>query len=116
MLFGAADKIKLDYAAAVLGLPGKMDVQGSDVATLWARNRFAEIGAYCVSDVVQTAVLFARWAHLRGIASTEEVGMLLDSFSKMWAVGLPGDKAGVVVTQGVNQVVGACNWERLRPT
>jgi predicted PolB exonuclease-like 3'-5' exonuclease len=116
MLFGASDKIKLDHAAAMIGLPGKLDTVGADVAALWARNRFRTIGTYCVTDVIQNVVLFIRWAHLRGLASTEEVNAALDSISSYSSVSyLPTSPASQVsVAEGIHKVVSNCDWESLK--
>lgn len=116
MLFGAADKIKLDHAAALIGLPGKLDTVGADVAELWARNRFQAIGTYCVTDVIQTAVLFIRWAHLRGLASAVEVNAALDSISAYSSGGyLSTSRASQVsVAEGIHKVVSNCDWNSLK--
>jgi len=116
MLFGAADKIRLDHAAAVIGLPGKMDVAGADVADLWARNRFLTIGTYCVTDVIQTAILFIRWAFLRGLATADEVNGALNSIASYPSTTyLPTDAASLVsVAEGIKKVVSNCDWDSLK--
>lgn len=116
MLFGAADKIRLDHAATLLGLPGKLDVAGTQVATLWAKNRFQTIGSYCVTDVIQTAVIFIRWAHLRGLASTEEVNTALDSISSYASDGYlsTSPASHISVAEGISKVVSNCDWNSLK--
>lgn len=116
MLFGATDKIKLDHAACLVGLPGKGDIQGSDVQELWARNRFLDIGAYNVSDVVTLAVLFIRWAHLRGLASKEEVNAALDSVLAYPMSGYPSGTPPTIlaISEGLNMVSKKCDWKSLK--
>jgi predicted PolB exonuclease-like 3'-5' exonuclease len=64
--FGAARAAKLDVAARAAGMPGKLGVDGSDVARLVAEGRLAEVQRYCVTDVVQTAAVYLRLELVRG--------------------------------------------------
>ncbi len=116
MFFGAADKLKLDHAAALIGLPGKLDTVGADVAALWARNRFQAVGTYCVTDVVQTVVLFIRWAHLRGLATAEEVNAALDTISGFSSESYlsTSPASHVSVAEGIRKVVRNCDWNSLK--
>jgi predicted PolB exonuclease-like 3'-5' exonuclease len=50
----------------LIGLPGKGQIDGADVQTLWESGRLAEIAAYCRRDVIQTYFLFLRLELLRG--------------------------------------------------
>lgn len=59
--FGAAKMTKLDTLAKLIGLPGKLGVDGSQVAGLYEQGRIDEIAAYCCADVAQTALLLLRW-------------------------------------------------------
>jgi predicted PolB exonuclease-like 3'-5' exonuclease len=45
----------LNLAAKLIGMPGKMDTKGSDVAEMVAAGRIEEVISYCLSDVAQTA-------------------------------------------------------------
>ncbi len=63
---GAARSWKLDVEARSMGLPGKMDVCGDDVVAMVATGRLAEVGAYCMSDVAQTAFVLLRVLLCRG--------------------------------------------------
>lgn len=116
MMFGATEKLKLDHVAAVMGLPGKMDVSGGEVQELWARKRYLTVGSYCVTDVVQLLVLFLRWSFIRGLASVAEVNESIDSIaqypSKHYVEG--SDIADTSVRNGINQVVSNCDWEALK--
>lgn len=64
--FGAAPKMKLDAVAKLIGLPGKMGIDGSKVAGLFAKGKIADIADYCLTDCLQTAFVFMRYSLLRG--------------------------------------------------
>ena len=61
----------LDTWAKMVGLPGKGDVDGSQVAELWAAGEHERIRSYCLDDVAQTARLWLEWRHLTGSLVTE---------------------------------------------
>lgn len=63
---GASRYISLNAAARLIGLPGKMDVDGSQVEALFRRGQLEVIRRYCLADVVQTAFLFLRFQLLQG--------------------------------------------------
>lgn len=64
--FGAAKPSRLDVLAKLCGMPGKVGVDGKDVAPMVQAGRIAEVRAYCLCDVVQTAGVFLRVQLLRG--------------------------------------------------
>jgi 3'-5' exonuclease len=63
---GAAPSAPLDLYAKLVGLPGKEDVAGKDVQALYASGDLDRITAYCMSDVVQTWLVFLRYRLLEG--------------------------------------------------
>jgi hypothetical protein len=63
---GAARSVPLDAVARLVGLPGKVGVDGSQVEGLFRAGQLAAIQSYCLSDVVQTALLFLRFRLLQG--------------------------------------------------
>lgn len=63
--------IKLDAAARLIGLPGKMGVDGSKVAALYAAGQMDTISAYCYTDVIQTAFVLLRFRLTRGLLSPD---------------------------------------------
>lgn len=69
--YGAAKCGSLDQVARLVGLPGKLGTDGTSVAGLAAEGRWAEIHAYCLTDVAQTALLERRVAYLRGMLTLE---------------------------------------------
>jgi 3'-5' exonuclease len=68
---GVAPAAPLDLYAKLVGLPGKESVAGKDVAALYARRAIDEITAYCMSDVVQTWLLFLRYQLTAGVLTPE---------------------------------------------
>jgi predicted PolB exonuclease-like 3'-5' exonuclease len=63
---GAAQSAPLDLYAKLVGLPGKEEVVGADVQKLYAAGDLDRIAAYCMTDVVQTYLLFLRCRLLDG--------------------------------------------------
>ncbi len=68
---GAVRAGKLDALTRLIGLPGKGDVNGSQVEGLYKAGQLATIQNYCLADVVQTALLFLRFRLLQGQLSPE---------------------------------------------
>jgi hypothetical protein len=64
--YGAARQPSLDALARLVGMPGKMEVDGSMVQGMYEQGRHAEIRDYCLHDVVQTSFVFLRTELLRG--------------------------------------------------
>jgi len=64
--YGASRMPSLTALAQLVGMPGKMDVDGSKVQSMFEHRRFAEIRDYCLHDVVQTTFVFLRAELLRG--------------------------------------------------
>lgn len=67
----AAPTAPLDLYAKLLGLPGKEGVAGKDVQALYGEGALDRIVAYCMTDVVQTWLLFLRYRLLEGTLSAE---------------------------------------------
>lgn len=63
---GAARGMSLDMLARVIGLPGKVGVDGSQVEGLFHAGQLEAIKNYCLSDVAQTAFLLLRFRLLQG--------------------------------------------------
>lgn len=51
---------KLEHLARLMGLPGKVGFDGGMVHAAWEAGEQDRIDAYCLSDVYQTALVFAR--------------------------------------------------------
>jgi predicted PolB exonuclease-like 3'-5' exonuclease len=56
----------LDLLSRIIGLPGKYLIEGEDVEYLYRLKRLKEINQYCITDVLQTFLLFLRVELLRG--------------------------------------------------
>ena len=63
---GATRAGKLDAVARLIGLPGKVGIDGSQVEGLYRAGQLATIQRYCLADVAQTALLFLRFRLLQG--------------------------------------------------
>ncbi len=63
---GSSPSAPLDLYAKLVGLPGKDSVSGKDVALLYEQGALGRIAAYCMSDVVQTWLLYLRYRLLSG--------------------------------------------------
>lgn len=62
----SGERLHMDDAARLIGLPGKDGVDGSQVAGLVAAGDMDAVRAYCSRDVVQTTYLYLRYRLLRG--------------------------------------------------
>jgi predicted PolB exonuclease-like 3'-5' exonuclease len=63
---GAARAMSLDAIARLIGLPGKVGVDGSQVEGLYKGGQLGAIKRYCLADVAQTSLLFLRFRLLQG--------------------------------------------------
>lgn len=70
--FGASRMPSLGALAQLVGMPGKMDVDGSKVQSMHEHGRHSEIRDYCLHDVVQTTFVFLRAEILRGRLSPDD--------------------------------------------
>jgi hypothetical protein len=68
---GAARSMSLDSVARLIGLPGKIGVDGSQVEGLWKAGQLELIKSYCLADVAQTALLFLRFRLIQGMLDPE---------------------------------------------
>lgn len=70
--FGAVyPRNSLNLLSKLIGLPGKYTIEGEDVEYLFRQGRHKEINQYCITDVLQTYVLFLRVELLRGRLTQE---------------------------------------------
>jgi predicted PolB exonuclease-like 3'-5' exonuclease len=61
----------LNEMAAICGFPGKIDVDGKQIAELWLENDLSQIIAYNEFDVLTTYLLWLRMAKFSGHVSEE---------------------------------------------
>lgn len=83
--YGASTRVSLDEMAAVLGVPGKLDVAGADVWPLYRAGAIDTIRAYCETDVLTTTLIFARYAHHRGWLDADRAAALDASVQRFLA-------------------------------
>ena len=57
----------LDEMAQLIGLPGKLGMDGSQVWQAYQDGKLDEIRNYCETDVVNTWLVYARFQLLRGV-------------------------------------------------
>jgi predicted PolB exonuclease-like 3'-5' exonuclease len=62
----------LDDLAQLLGLPGKLGMDGSQVWSAYQAGRLAEIRQYCETDVVNTYLVYLRFQLMRGALTRDE--------------------------------------------
>lgn len=62
----------LDELAKLMGLPGKLGMDGSAVWQGWCEGRIDDIRDYCETDVVNTYLVWLRFQVMRGVMSAEE--------------------------------------------
>ena len=60
---GAGTRFSLDSLCRSFGLPGKGDVDGSQVGEMVARGQMEQIACYCAEDTLQTLLCACKWMH-----------------------------------------------------
>ena len=97
--YGAARASKLDVIARSIGLPGKVGVAGKDVGPMVHAGKLAEVQAYCLCDVVQTAGVFLRVQLLRGELEPERYRAAM----KGLLAAIEGDERLTPVAEGIDR-------------
>ena len=62
----------LDELAKLMGLPGKLGMDGGAVWGAWQQGRVDEIRDYCETDVANTYLVFLRFQQMRGVLTPAE--------------------------------------------
>ena len=62
----------LDALAQLMGLPGKLGMEGSQVWEAHQAGKLAEIRNYCETDVVNTYLIYLRFQMMRGALTAEQ--------------------------------------------
>jgi predicted PolB exonuclease-like 3'-5' exonuclease len=97
---GAAGAAPLDLYAKLVGLPGKEDVAGADVQELYAAGSLERIAAYCMTDVVQTFLLFLRHRLVEGALTpdgyAESAALARNTLPQLFARRLSQEERGVL--------------------
>lgn len=76
---GAIRREKLMYLCSIIGLPGKPEVDGSMVHKLFAAGEYEKIASYVQCDVIEEALVFIKYLHVRGELSTGLINNLIYS-------------------------------------
>lgn len=71
-LYSGRQNAPLNEIALLLGLPGKLGMDGSKVFDAWRAGQLDAIRAYCETDVMNTWLVYLRWQAMRGHLSEEE--------------------------------------------
>lgn len=91
--YGAVRSMKLDDAAHLVGLPGKVagGLTGASVHDIYksslahpelAREKMISVGRYCLQDAIQTALIFLRTRFHVGKIDREEFNRCLETFAQ----------------------------------
>jgi 3'-5' exonuclease len=102
---GASRAGKLDAIARLIGLPGKIGVDGSQVDGLYQAGHLESIQKYCLADVAQTALLFLRFRLLQGQLAPD--GYRERTSALLEALAADGRVAEVVDQLSRDQLLGA---------
>ncbi len=96
--FGAVRGLKLDLLCTMAGIPGKFDVSGDQVHSLYYEKKLDEIKEYCESDVLNTYWLYLKYELLKGNLIMEDYLTYLDGMKER----LPQQKSYTdIFTKGV---------------
>jgi hypothetical protein len=68
----------LDEVARLLGFPGKLGMDGSQVWDAYQQGELVKIRSYCETDVVNTYLVFLRFQLMRGLLTAEQYEQELD--------------------------------------
>jgi predicted PolB exonuclease-like 3'-5' exonuclease len=63
----------LDEISVLLGLPGKMGMDGSQVWSAYQAGRIGEIRNYCETDALNTYLVYLRFQQMRGLLDGKEI-------------------------------------------
>jgi hypothetical protein len=71
-LYQARASVPLDQLARLLGLPGKVGLDGAQVWEAFRAGRIADIRGYCEADVLNTWLVYLRFQVMRGVLDRDE--------------------------------------------
>lgn len=71
-LYGGRNNAPLNEIALLLGLPGKLGMDGSKVFDAYRDGKLSEIRAYCETDVMNTWLVYLRFQFMRGHLELDE--------------------------------------------
>ncbi|TAL40515.1 MAG: hypothetical protein EPN91_12955 [Salinibacterium sp.] len=110
---GSFPRPHLESLAVLMGLPGKVEIDGSKVYETWKTipvnaEAAKSIDLYCMQDVIQTAFVFQRYHYLAGRLTLEKYRAAATSLLN-WTSEAPGqaafaakiDRAAVLIEDAV---------------
>ena len=68
----------LDQFAQLLGFPGKIGLEGSQVWQAWQEGNIAQIRGYCEADVANTYLVYLRFQLMRGALAPDKYQQEID--------------------------------------
>lgn len=71
--YGSKAGYSLRTVASLVGLPGKDQMDGSQVYPVYKQGGIMRIAAYCFEDVIQTALIKMRLDRLRGVLPADQL-------------------------------------------
>ena len=78
--------VPLDEISQLLGFPGKIGLEGSQVWAAWQAGKIGQIRVYCEADVVNTYLVYLRFQLMRGVLPHEkyrqEIGLVRATLEK----------------------------------
>ncbi|MCC6609011.1 MAG: 3'-5' exonuclease [Burkholderiales bacterium] len=77
-LYQPRNNAPLDEIARLMGLPGKLGMDGSQVWSAFRAGRIADIRSYCETDVLNTWLVYLRFQQMRGVLARERHARELD--------------------------------------
>ena len=66
-------RASLDHVSVLLGFPGKIGIDGSQVWKKYSEGAYQEIRDYCDTDVISTYLAMIYFQHFRGLIKTDEL-------------------------------------------
>jgi predicted PolB exonuclease-like 3'-5' exonuclease len=87
-------RMKLDDVCRLLRIPGKDDIDGSQVKRVWAEEGGPKrVKQYCEEDVVRTYLVYLRYVETMTAVSSEKARQLAEAVVKMAAERFGGEWA-----------------------
>ena len=86
-LYQPKNNAPLDQIARLMGLPGKLGMDGAKVWDAYSAGRIGAIRDYCETDVVNTYLVYLRFQQMRGVLDKadheREVALVRASLGKL---------------------------------
>ena len=86
-MYTGRNNAPLQEIALLLGLPGKLGMDGSKVFDAYREGRIADIRNYCETDVLNTWLVYLRFQLMRGLLNPETLEQELTKVKEFLAAG-----------------------------